>query len=217
MHPKKTDGDSSINMTPDLMPMPLTNVEEQGEEDDIEANNGEDQKQEQDIAENKGEANRRKKSRAQQTLRELQDFFEPQKTTIALYLRVVFLYIALPLLAIAAALFYFAHCPPTGRLANEGRPINGTLYNTHGEIVDPTAVSTSWWLIFVVRQLVTFTLSKCLEKIFVDYLTIRTKATINVFGPWLTLFVLQSRVSISGIVKCTDCRSMGVFCCFFTY
>jgi len=132
MHPKKTDGDSSINMTPDLMPMPLTNVEEQGEEDDIEANNGEDQKQEQDIAENKGEANRRKKSRAQQTLRELQDFFEPQKTTIALYLRVVFLYIALPLLAIAAALFYFAHCPPTGRWLTKGDR-STELFTTHTE------------------------------------------------------------------------------------
>jgi hypothetical protein len=135
----------------------------------------------------------KKKRREWHQVRELQDFFAPQKTTIALYFRVVFCYIATPLVAIAALLFYAADCPPTGRLAYGGQTVNGTLWNQHGDAVDPTQASVAWWLMFVVRCLVTFTLAKCCEKVFVDYFTIRSRGTIQVFGPWLTLFILQSR------------------------
>jgi hypothetical protein len=128
--------------------------------------------------------------------RELKDFFAPQKTTIALYFRVMFLYLASPLLGIAAVLFYFAGCPPTGRLQNGGYPFpDGKLLNENGDIVDPNQASIAWYLIFVVRLIVTFTLAKCTEIILIDYLTIRSRSTMNVLGPWMTLFILQSRVS----------------------
>ena len=143
--------------------------------------------------------------KAPQAVRELQNFFEPQRNRIALYLRVVFLYLGLPLLGIAAILFYFVDNPGTGRLANSGRPdVNGTLWYDNGKRVPARLIdenyklqdaSISWWLIFVVRQLITFTLAKLFEKVFVDYLTIRSRGTISVLGPWLTLFILQSRVS----------------------
>lgn len=144
-----------------------------------------------------------KNKKKNQNLRELQDFFEPKKTTIALYLRVVFLYIAAPLLGIAAIFFYLVDCPPTGRLQNGGHPLplnNSTtstmvLLNTNGNVVDPDQASIAWWLVFVVRQLVTFTLAKCSEIVFIDYLTIRSRGTMNLLGPWVTLYILQSRVS----------------------
>lgn len=137
------------------------------------------------LLEKKNNKNRQNKKK-NQTVRNLQDFFAPQKTTIALFFRIVFLYLSAPLLGLAAILFYWADCPRTGRLAYGGRPVNGTLWNTSGEPVSADEASISWWLIFVVRQLVTFTLAKCSERVFVDYLTIRSQGTMNILGPWVT-------------------------------
>mgnify|MGYP005847558921 CR=1 FL=1 len=145
----------------------------------------------------------RKKLVEKQIVREFQDFFAPQKTTIILYFRIVLLYISLPLLGISAVLFYWGGCPPTGRLAYDGRPVNGTLWNIDGQRVDPDQASISWWLIYVVRLIVTFTLAKATEKLFIDYWAIRSSGSINLFGPWVTLLLLQSRVSIS----------IQLFCC----
>ena len=165
-----------------------------GHANDITDNNDNDNNSAYTPSEADKAAIRKKRSKEWQSVRELQDFFEPKKTTIALYFRVVCLYIAAPLLGIAAILFYAADCPPTGRLVNGGQPDgNGTLWNTKGEPVDPSQASFAWWLLFAVRQLVTFTIAKFAETIFVDYLTIRARGTIHVLGPWLTLFILQSR------------------------
>jgi hypothetical protein len=43
-------------------------------------------------------------------------------------------------------LFYLAGNPPTGVLINGGRPINGTLINEDGAVVDRGTASASWWV-----------------------------------------------------------------------
>ena len=223
LHPKKTDGDNFSNHFDGAMEKPQQSTDdsiassrapevlvrwsdvEQGGGADVmieaahdtenyDTNNDNSDGGSTNRAASEAERKARRKRREWQSVRELQDFFEPKKTTIALYFRVAFLYIAAPLIGIAAVLFYVADCPPTGRLVNNGQPdANGTLLNTEGDVVDPNQASISWWLIFAVRQLVTFTLAKCAEAVFVDFLTIRARGTINVLGPWLTLFILQSR------------------------
>jgi hypothetical protein len=78
--------------------------------------------------------------------KELEEFFGPRRTPILLYCKVMSIYVFLPVIGISAILFYLAGNPPTGILKNGGRPINGTLMNEDGAIVDPGTASASWWV-----------------------------------------------------------------------
>jgi hypothetical protein len=44
-----------------------------------------------------------------------------------------------------------------------------------------------------VRQLITLTLSKAMELFVIDFLSLRTRFTMRLLGPWITLFILQAR------------------------
>jgi hypothetical protein len=77
---------------------------------------------------------------------ELEEFFGPRRTSIFLYCKVVSVYVFLPVIGVAAILFHLAGNPPTGILKNGGRPINGTLINEDGAVVDPGTASASWWV-----------------------------------------------------------------------
>jgi hypothetical protein len=78
--------------------------------------------------------------------KELEEFFGPRRTPILLYCRVMSIYVFLPVVGVSAILFYLAGNPPTGILKNGGRPINGTLINEDGAVVDPGTASASWWV-----------------------------------------------------------------------
>jgi hypothetical protein len=78
--------------------------------------------------------------------KELEEFFGPRRTPIFLYCKVISFYVFLPVIGVAAILFYLAGNPPTGILTNGGRPINGTLINEDGAVVDPGTASASWWV-----------------------------------------------------------------------
>jgi hypothetical protein len=77
---------------------------------------------------------------------ELGDFFGPGRTPILLFCKFVSVYVLVPVIGIAAILFHLAGNPPTGILTNGGRPINGTLMNEDGAVVDPGIASASWWV-----------------------------------------------------------------------
>jgi len=54
--------------------------------------------------------------------------------------------------------------------------------------------SASWWLLFLgVRQVLTFTAAKATQALVVDYLALRTRWFVKLFGPFVTLFVVQSK------------------------
>jgi hypothetical protein len=126
--------------------------------------------------------------------KEVQDFFGPRRNSIYAYFKIMGTYVFLPTIGVAAILFHLADNPPIGILANGGKPVNGTLMNTDGEVVDPGVASASWWLLFLgVRQLFTFTLSKATELFVIDFLCIRSKFMLRLTGPWFTLLLLQSR------------------------
>lgn len=126
--------------------------------------------------------------------RDVKDFLKPWKRTIRLFLKVMFLCIILPATAVSAILFHLAGNPPTGILINHGQPVNGTLINEQGAVVDPYTASASWWLTFIcVRQVITFALAMVMELIIIDFLSIHSGITFKLFGAWPTLFILQAR------------------------
>ena len=54
--------------------------------------------------------------------------------------------------------------------------------------------SVSWWLLFVgVRQVLTFTAAKATQAWLVDFLALRTRWFVKLFGPFITLLIVQSK------------------------
>lgn len=102
----------------------------------------------------------------------LREVLKPKKHDIIKFLKTEVFVIFVPVLAISAGLFYGA-----------GNPLLGD-----------TDASWSWWLQFLlVRQLLTLSLSKSMEIFFIEYLTLRTRFMIRLYGPFITLCVAQSR------------------------
>ena len=127
---------------------------------------------------------------------ELDDFFASRRQTILYFLRITVFYVILPCMGLAAILFYFANNPPTGKvdLYHNSTSAEGGRVNGDGESIDPKTASASWWLLFIgVRQVVTFVLAKAVELFFIDFLSIRSRFSVKVVGPWGTLFILQAK------------------------
>lgn len=82
-------------------------------------------------------------------------------------------YIAFPCLLFAAVLFYLLDNPIPSFLSG-----------------DTTA---SWWLIFFARQSVTYELAKLIQWFIVNVLALRNKAAVKIFGPLLTLSLIQNQ------------------------
>jgi hypothetical protein len=99
------------------------------------------------------------------------DFLRPKQISIAMYCRVVFLYLLPPIAGVAAFLFYAA-----------GNPI-----------MTANGASISWLLLFIARQIVTITLSKATSLLVIDFLSLRTRWTVRLFGPTVALFIVQSK------------------------
>jgi hypothetical protein len=121
----------------------------------------------------------------------VQDFLRPRRTSIYLYCRIVSFYLLIPLLGIAVILFYLVENPPTGRGPS-----------------DSQFASSSYWLIFFVRNIITFTFAKVVEVFVIDFLFLQTKVMLRLVGPLMTLLVVQSKgwpflLSIWGILDLT--------------
>ena len=69
-------------------------------------------------------------------------FFQPRKEHVWSYIKAVLLYLIVPLTAIAAILYYLVDNPPTGK-------------GVENEI----QASASWWLLYVVRQVITLSMA----------------------------------------------------------
>jgi hypothetical protein len=106
----------------------------------------------------------------------VQDFLRPRHTSIYLYCRIVSFYLLIPLLGIAVILFYLVENPPTGRGPS-----------------DSQFASSSYWLIFFVRNIITFTFAKVVEVFVIDFLFLQTKVMLRLVGPLMTLLVVQSK------------------------
>jgi hypothetical protein len=98
-------------------------------------------------------------------------FLRSKQVYITLYCRVVFLYLLPPIAGVAALLIYVADNP----------------------IMTVNGASISWLLLFIARQIVTFTLSKATSLLVIDFLFLRTRWTVRLFGPTVAFFIVQSK------------------------
>jgi hypothetical protein len=98
------------------------------------------------------------------------DFVEPKKSNAWKYVKWLTCALMLPLLIIAAILFY------------SGNPT-----------VRDTDTSVSWVCLFILRNLVTASLAKATEVVIIDYCSLRRRFTVNLFGPHFALLVVQSK------------------------
>jgi len=97
-------------------------------------------------------------------------FFRPRRDRMKTYVKTILLYIVVPLTGSAAILFYFA-----GNPGPAGKP------------------SSSWWLLYAVRQVTTFSMALALQGVFVDFLALRTKTMLRLVGPIVTLLIVQAK------------------------
>ena len=110
------------------------------------------------------------------------NFLNPRKKTLYTYIKIILLYIMVPSAAIAAILFYLVENPPTGYCPYTG---------CDDRFKYPSA---SWWVLFIgCRQVVIACLSKLTESFIVDFLALRTRFTLKLFGPMFTLLLVQSK------------------------
>ncbi|KAG7350307.1 mechanosensitive ion channel [Nitzschia inconspicua] len=109
-------------------------------------------------------------------------FLNPRKQSLRMYVKIILAYIMIPASCIAAGLFYLGDNPPYGRCPVEG--------------CDPRKenASASWWILFIgCRQVVIACLSKMTESLVIDFFALRTQITLRLFGPMVTLLLVQSR------------------------
>ncbi|CAB9515705.1 Mechanosensitive ion channel protein [Seminavis robusta] len=105
-------------------------------------------------------------------------FFRPRKKHVRSYVRNVLLYIVLPLTGIAGLLYYVC-----------GNPIPGAV---EGEDENSRA-SASWWLLFTVREVITFSMALAMQGFLVDFLALGTKVMLRLVGPVITLLIVQAK------------------------
>jgi hypothetical protein len=108
----------------------------------------------------------------------MHDFLRPRQSGIYIYCKYVLLYLMLPGLGIAASLYHLADNPPTGK----------------GKDIHSEYASASFWVIFIcIRQVIVATLAKCTEVLFIDFLALQTRLVLRLFGPVVTLLIVQSK------------------------
>lgn len=105
-------------------------------------------------------------------------FFQPRKENVWSYVKLVALYVIIPLTGIAAILYYLVNNPPTG-ISQDGS--------------SGSKASTSWWLLFVARQVITFSLALLMQLLLIDFLALGTRIVLRLCGPILTLLIVQSK------------------------
>jgi hypothetical protein len=60
-------------------------------------------------------------------------------------------------------------------------------------VENETTASASWWLLFVVRQLITLSMALCMQMLIIDFLALGTRVILRLVGPVLTLLIVQSK------------------------
>jgi hypothetical protein len=106
-----------------------------------------------------------------QELRDFKEFVVPQKNFIKAYVTFALFCIIIPSALVGALLYYVIDPDP-----------------------DKTKASASWWVIFLgCRQVITFGVAKALQFVVVDYWAMHTMWAPRLFGPFVTLAIVQSK------------------------
>jgi hypothetical protein len=141
--------------------------------------------------------------------RDFESWLKYDKVGYRVYFKWVVILIAL-LVGTAAVLYYAVKNPPIGYLEEDCSALKKKLNNAtttststseqeqvkiSREVLRKTfeTASYSWWLLFLARQLVTFSMAKVGQAILIEYLALRTRICVALFGPFVTLFIVQSK------------------------
>ena len=101
----------------------------------------------------------------------LRDFLEPRKASMFTYTKWMMIVFIIPLAIIAVILFY----------------------GTGNPMLRDTEASVSWLCLFILRNLIVFSMAKGIEVFTINYLCLRTKLTGKLFGPNFALLIVQSK------------------------
>jgi hypothetical protein len=118
-------------------------------------------------------------------------FVRQRRNAVQHYVKFLIL-IVIPAIGLACILFYLAGNPPTG-IVDRAASTSNSIVNTDGNAVDLDQASYSYWILFFVRQVFTFTLARALQVFIIDFLCLSTKTTVNLVGNMVTLLIIQSR------------------------
>lgn len=118
-------------------------------------------------------------------------FVRQRRNAVKHYVKFL-IFIVIPAIGLACILFYLAGNPPTGIVDRSASTSNSTV-NTDSEPIDPKQASYSYWILFFVRQVFTFTLARALQVFIIDFLCLSTKTAVNLLGNMVTLLIIQSR------------------------
>eukprot|EP00429_Kryptoperidinium_foliaceum_P005891 CAMPEP_0176010106 /NCGR_PEP_ID=MMETSP0120_2-20121206/4593_1 /TAXON_ID=160619 /ORGANISM="Kryptoperidinium foliaceum, Strain CCMP 1326" /LENGTH=393 /DNA_ID=CAMNT_0017342919 /DNA_START=27 /DNA_END=1205 /DNA_ORIENTATION=+ len=116
------------------------------------------------------------------------DFIRPRKSFLCQYWWIRLKFFVIPGVALAALLYYAFGNPPHGYL---NRQPEGHFADRDGRI--PLTPSASWWILFLVRQVVTHASAKLWELFLVDFLAIKTRILQSLVGPYVSLWIAQSK------------------------
>jgi hypothetical protein len=106
------------------------------------------------------------------SMQDFRAFASPSKHFMWSYIKGLLLFVILPATGVA---FFVYHVIPDKDLAKD-------------------EASTSWWILFLfVRQPITFGLPRAAQFIVVDYWFMHTELVPRLLGPYITLFVVQSK------------------------
>ena len=188
-NPEETEGDRLVDIGEELEPEGDGSDPELGENNHADESNGNGTGlRHQEKAGRRGFRRffTRTADKAKEDWTTFSDFLRPRKASIATRIKITTLLVFIPLVGASAILFYpyeydcgdepcTENTPPT--LAREGA---GGAY-------------TSWFLLFIVRQVITLGLAMAGQAFFIDFLSLRCRWTVRVFGPVQTLILVQSK------------------------
>jgi hypothetical protein len=131
---------------------------------------------------------RMNKVAAKSEFQHFEDWFRFKRLGLFTFFKYAVLFSMLPSIVVASILFYAVGNPPC-HINLQCSP-----KDTEDKTLDYLgSASASWWLLFIFcRQVITFTLGYATEDLVVDYFALRTGWSVRLFGPLVTLFIVQS-------------------------
>jgi len=117
---------------------------------------------------------------------EWSEFFRPHKGRLYAYIKNVTLYLLIPLIGVAAILFYLAGNVPTGTNDSEERVDDD-------EEIEEKGASASYILLFTARLIITLSLALAIQFLVIDVVALQTRFFLRTVGPVITLLIVQSK------------------------
>jgi hypothetical protein len=75
--------------------------------------------------------------------------------------------------------------------------------------------TASWWFIFVARQCLMLQLAIAIEYFVIDGLALRSRLAVNIFGPFLTLFIIDAKGW--PFIVASKCLTCSLYVPFFPF